>query len=290
MSGYYGRPVLKRPVWKGDVPAYFFTGGLMAGSSLLAAGADWWDNRRLCRASRLAAFGGLVVSTGLLIRDLGRPERFVNMLRVAKPTSPMSVGTWILAGYGGPVAVAAGSELLGFAPGVGRAAGLAAAAVAPAVATYTAVLTADTAIPAWHDAQDHLPLVYAGSAAAASGGLAMALVGPSDAGPARRLAAFGAAIDLGASVAMERSMGLTGQPYREGKAGRLSRWARALTAVGAVGTSVAARRSRVAAALSGAALLAGSACTRFAVFHAGLQSAEDPRYVIEPQRARLDGS
>ncbi len=290
MRGYYGRAVLKRPVWKDDVPAYFFTGGLMAGSSLLAAGADWSDNRRLRRVGRLAALAGLVVSTGLLIRDLGRPDRFANMLRVAKPTSPMSVGTWILATYGGPVALAAGSEVLGFAPRVGRAAGVAAAAVAPAVATYTAVLTADTAIPAWHDAHRHLPFVYAGSAAAASGGLAMALVGPPDAGPARRFAAFGAALDLAASAAMERSMGLTGRPYGEGKAGRLSRWARVLTAAGAVGTLVASRRSRVAAALSGAALLAGSACTRFAVFHAGMQSAEDPRYVTEPQRARLDRS
>ena len=280
MTGYYGRPILKRPVWKHDIPAYFFAGGVMAGSSLLAAGADMAHNHPLRRAGRVAALAGLGVSTGLLIHDLGRPGRFANMLRVVKPTSPMSIGTWILAAYGGPVTLAAGSELAGFAPRAGRAAGLAAAAVAPAIATYTAVLTSDTAIPAWHDAHRHLPFVYAGSAGAASGGLMMTVVGLPHARPARRSAVFGAALELAASTAMERSMGLSGKPYREGKAGRLNRWARSLTAAGAVGTVVAGGRSRVAAALCGAALLAGSACTRFSVFHAGMQSAEDPRYVI----------
>ncbi len=287
-SSYYGRPILKAPVWKWDIPAYFVTGGVMAGSSLLAAGADLTANRALRRATRLTAAVNLGLSTYFLIHDLGRPERFLNMLRVAKPTSPMSVGTWLLAAYGPAAGLAAASEVTGRLPLVGRAAGLAAAALAPAIASYTAVLTANTAIPAWHDASRQLPFVFVGSAAAASGGVALALVAPSSAGPARRLALMGAALDLAAGVRMEREMGLAGEPYSLGRAGRLNQWARRLTSFGAVGAAIFARRSRVAAVASGAALVAGSACTRFAVFHAGLQSAADPKYVVLPQRERLE--
>lgn len=284
---YHGRPVLKRPVWKADVPAYLFTGGVMAGSSLLAAGADLTGNGPLRRATRLVAAGALSASSALLVHDLGRPSRALNMLRVVKPTSPMSVGSWLLAGYGPGVAAAAVAEATGRLPGVGRAGGLAAAALAPAVATYTAVLVSDTAVPAWRDAGTHLPFVFAGSAAAAAGGLAAALVPAAAAGPARRLAAVGAVVDLVASRRMEASMGVTAEPYARGRAGRLNQAARALTAAGAAGLVVSGRRNRPAAAASGLALVAGSACTRFAVFAAGVQSAGDPRYTVVPQREHL---
>ncbi|MDP9389164.1 MAG: polysulfide reductase NrfD [Actinomycetota bacterium] len=283
---YYGRPVLKKPVWKWDIPAYFLTGGVMAGSSLLAAGADLTANGALRRAARLAAAANLGASTYFLIHDLGRPERFLHMLRVLKPTSPMSVGTWMLAAYGPPAGLAALSEATGRLPRAGRAAGLLAAVTAPVVAAYTAVLTADTAVPSWHDAYRQLPFVFVGSAGAAAGGLAMALVPPNAAGPARRLAVLGAAVDLVAAKSMETGVGLAGEPYHVGSAGRLSRWARRLTAGGAVVAAVLGRRSRLTAIASGAALVAGSACTRFAVFHAGVQSAVDPKYTVVPQRAR----
>ncbi|MFP5375753.1 MAG: NrfD/PsrC family molybdoenzyme membrane anchor subunit, partial [Acidimicrobiia bacterium] len=250
--------------------------------------ADLTANRPLRRAARLAAVANLGASTWFLVHDLGRPGRFLNMLRVAKPTSPVSTGTWLLAAYGPAAAVASASEVTGRLPAAGRAAGLAAAALAPAVATYTAVLTADTAVPAWHDAYRQLPFVFAGSSAAAAGGVAMALVPPAHAGPARRLAVLGAAVDLAASRRMGDGMGLSAEPYHQGRAGRLDRGARWLTAGGAVLAALAAGRSRLGAAAAGAALVAGSACTRFAVFHAGLQSAADPKYTVVPQRRRLE--
>jgi DMSO reductase anchor subunit len=287
---YHGRPVLKKPVWKADVPAYFFTGGVMAGSSLLAAGADLTGNRPLRRATRLVAAGGLAASTGLLVHDLGRPSRALNMLRVVKPTSAMSVGSWLLAAYGPAAGVAAAAEVTGRLAGLGRVGGLAAAALAPAVATYTAVLTADTAVPAWHDAGRHLPFVFAGSAAVAAGGVAAALVPPARAGPARRLAVLGAAAELAAGRHMESAIGLSGEAYAQGRAGRLGRVAGALTVAGAAGLVVAGRRSRPAAVAAGLALAAGSACTRFAVVAAGVASTEDPRFTVVPQRARLDGA
>ena len=285
---YYGQPVIKKPVWKWDIPAYFLTGGLMAGSSLLAAGADLTANRRLRRVSRLNAAVNLAASTWFLIHDLGRPERFYNMLRVVRPTSPMNVGSWLLAAYGPPAALAAASEATGVWPRMGRGAGLAAAALAPVVASYTAVLTSDTAVPSWHDAYPDLPFVFVGSAAASAGGLAMVLVPPAQASPARRLAVLGAGLELAADERMGRTLGLTGEPYRQGRAGRLHRWGRALTTGGAVIAATLARRSRMGAAASGVALVAGSACTRFSVFHAGVQSANDPKYTVVPQRERVE--
>ena len=99
---------------------------------------------------------------------------------------------------------------------------------------------------------------------------------------------LGAVLELGAGARMARRMGRSAEPYHEGRAGRLDRWSRALTGAGAVGTAVLARRSRLAAAASGAALLAGSVCTRFAVFDAGIRSAADPAYTVGPQRERLE--
>lgn len=294
---YYGRAVLKPPVWKWEIPAYLFAGGLSAGSAVLAAGADLTGRPALRRAGRVSALAALAAGTYFLIADLGRPERFHHMLRVAKPTSPMSVGTWILAAYGPGVGVATASELLPAAlrrtlPGrllqrLSRPAGLSSAAIAPAVASYTAVLLSQTAVPGWHQAHPQLPFVFTGSAAASAGGLAMVLVPVPEAGPARQFAMLGAAAELAASRLMEQQLGLVGQAYSTGKAQRLRHWAERLTAAGLIGTVIAARRSRALAVISGLALVAGSLLQRFGIFEAGVASTKDPRYVIVPQRQRV---
>lgn len=291
-TSYYGRPILKASPWEKEIPAYLFLGGLAAGSSLLGAGADVTSRPALRRASRLTALTGITLSMAALVKDLGRPARFVNMLRVAKPTSPMSVGTWVLTAYGPMAGLAGVSELplpgpLGrLARLAGRPAGMAAAAAAPAVASYTAVLLSDTATPTWHDAHRHLPFVFVGSAAAASGGMALVTAPLDQTGPARRLAVGGALLEMAVGHRMERAMGLTAEPLHQGRAGSLMRASRTLTAAGAVG-AVVGRRSRALSALSGAALVLGSACTRFGVFEAGQASAHDPRYTVVPQRERL---
>jgi hypothetical protein len=111
---------------------------------------------------------------------------------------------------------------------------------------------------------------------------------PTDqAGPARRLAVGGAAVELFAEWRMERSMGITAEPLHEGRAGTLMRASRVLTVAGAAGALLGGR-SRTVSALSGLALMAGSACTRFGVFEAGQASARDPKYTVVPQRERLD--
>jgi formate-dependent nitrite reductase membrane component NrfD len=296
-TSYYGRPVLKKSPWENDIPAYFFLGGLAAGSSMLAAGADMSDRPALRRTGRLGALVAITFSFAALVHDLGKPSRFVNMLRVAKPTSPMSVGTWLLSLYAPAAGAAAAAEFTDVLPlprwikrllrPFGRPAGFAAAAIAPTIASYTAVLIADTATPAWHEARRELPFVFVGSAAAAAGGLGM-LGAPTDqAGPARRLAVIGAAAELAAEHQMEQSMGLAAETLHDGKAGRLMRISKACTALGAVGALVG-RRSRTVSVVAGAALLTGSACTRFGIFEAGQASAVDPKYTIVPQRERVD--
>ncbi|HWG94603.1 MAG TPA: NrfD/PsrC family molybdoenzyme membrane anchor subunit [Mycobacteriales bacterium] len=296
-TSYYGRPVVKPTPWEHDIPAYLFMGGVAAGSSLLSAGADLTGRPVLRRRGRLAALFALTVSMVALVKDLGRPERFHHMLRVVKPTSPMSVGTWLLTLYGPFAGLAAVSELVPrrlrrTLPGrllgaAARPAGLTAAVVAPTVASYTAVLLSNTSTPTWHDAHEHLPFVFVGSASAASGGFGLLAAPLSESGPARRLAVGGALLELAVEHRMERAMGLTAEPLHEGHAGRLMRASKALTAAGAVGALVSGR-SRVLSAVSGAALLAGSACLRFGVFDAGQESARDPKYTVVPQRERLE--
>ena len=295
---YYGRPVLKAPVWKDDIAYYFFLGGLSAGASLLGAGADLTGRPALRRGTRLAALGSLAAGAGFLVKDLGRPERFLNMLRVLKPTSPMSVGTWVLTAYGPAVGVAAVSELMPrrvrrtalgrLVDGLARPAGLSAAALAPAVASYTAVLLSQTAVPAWNESQEELPFVFTASAAASAGGLGMIVAPPAEAGPARRLAMYGALVELAASRRLENRLGLVGEAFLTGRARQELQRASRLTLAGVLGSTLLGRRSRLAALASGAALLAGGFYERLGLLHAGTASTEDPRYVVEPQRARLD--
>jgi hypothetical protein len=283
---YYGRPVIKEPVWREpDVPGYLFFGGLAGASSVLAAAAQLTGRPRLARAAKAAGFGGISVSTVFLIHDLGRPARFHHMLRVFKLSSPMSVGSWILSAYGPAAGVAALSDFTGILPVAGSAATFAAALVGPAVTTYTAVLLCDTAVPAWHEAHREMPYVFAGSAASAAGGFGLLAAPLGESEPARRLAVVGAAVELTAKKLLEWRLGPRGDPYQTGRAATLLRTGEVLTAFGLAGAGLS-RRSRVGSALSGLALLGASALTRFGIFEGGLASARDPQYTIVPQRER----
>jgi hypothetical protein len=284
-DGYYGRPIVRPPVWKKEIAWYLFTGGLAGGSSALALAARMTGNRPLARSTTLTAAAAVTASPALLIKDLGRPERFINMLRVVKPTSPMNVGTWILTAAGTAAGTAAACEVTGLLPRVRGLAQGVAGLLGPALATYTAVLVSDTAVPVWHEARRELPLVFASGAAASAGAAAVILTPGSSAGPARRMMLAGAAGELATTTVMERRLGDLGEPYHTGKAGAYARAAKAATAAGAALGAVAGRRpflGRVAAGL----VMGGAVAERFAVFRAGFQSAEDPRYVVLSQRGR----
>jgi hypothetical protein len=286
-ESYYGRQIIKTPTWKTpDVPLYLFLGGMAGASAVLAEGAALTGNVALERVARLVAASGAGVGTVFLVHDLGRPERFLHMLRVIKPTSPLSVGSFILAPFSALSSAAAASYLTGRLPRLGRLAGLGAAAFGPPLATYTGALLANTAVPAWHEAHRELPFLFAGSGASAAGGMALLLTPVQHSRPARRMAIAGAAIELTASELLKRRLGMVAEPYERGRPGRLMRLASRMT-LGATVVSTLSGRSRAVTALCGATLVASSLITRFGVFEAGLASARDPKYTVVPQRERM---
>jgi DMSO reductase anchor subunit len=286
-TSYYGRPVISAPAWRSpDIPGYLFLGGLAGASSLLGAGAQLTGRPSLARAAKAGASGAGCVSLAALVHDLGRPARFLNMLRVFKVSSPMSVGSWLLGAYVPAAGVAAASALTGKVPRLGAAATAGAALLGPAVAAYTGALISDTAVPAWHDGYPEMPFVFAGSAATAAAGLGLLAAPPGENAPARNLGVFGACLELAASHLMIRRIGMVAEPYHSGRSGMYMKAGEALTVLGTAG-ALAARRNRAVGALSGAALLAASAATRWGIFHAGLASADDPKYTVIPQRERL---
>jgi formate-dependent nitrite reductase membrane component NrfD len=283
---YYGRPVVKSPVWKPEIPWYLLSGGIAGATATFAFALELHGDEDLARRAWLVSLAGISVSPVLLVSDIGRPERFFRMLRVFKPTSPMNVGSWILTVASGAISAAAGESLLGFPRGAGRAAKPVAAALGLSLATYTAVLIANSAIPVWSDARRYLPFVFA-SGAATTGGAAVALVSPMEiAAPARRLALGGAAAELVAVETMRRGLGDLAENYKQGAAGRYSRLARVLGGAGAALLALRGRRSRAVSAAGAAMLIAGGAARRWSVFKAGFQSAEDPAQTVGPQRRR----
>lgn len=299
-TSYYGHAVVKPPPWDHKVAAYLFLGGVAGGSGVLAAGAQLTGRDLLRRNTRLSALAAASLGGVALVLDLGRPDRFYNMLRTFKITSPMSVGSWILSAFSGGIGVAAVAEVdrmtgarvpLGplrpILHAVEAPAGLVGGLVGPPLAVYTAVLLSDTAVPTWNAVHRDLPFVFVSSASLAASGLAMITTPTTQAGPARTLATLGVAADLAATRYMEHRMDpVAAEPLHHGTPGRLLKWSERLAAIGGVG-ALFAGRSRPVAVASGLALLTASAFTRFGVFDAGIASAKDPRYTIEPQKRRL---
>jgi hypothetical protein len=286
MRSYYGRPVIHESVWKWEIPAYLVTGGLGGASSVLSLVARWSGHDRLAQRSIQIASAADAVSPLLLISDLGRPERFLNMLRVFKVTSPMSVGSWILAYSSAASSVSAFLNTIGRLRHVAELARTASAASGAPLAIYTATLISDTAIPVWHEARKELPFLFGSSAIASAGAAAAIAVPPAEAGPARRLAVGGVLAENALFKLMEKRLGMVGEPYSKGEAGRYKKIAVGCTLGGAALLAGPGRRSRVAAAAGGALTLAGEVAVRWSVFKAGFQSARDPKYTVEPQRER----
>jgi DMSO reductase anchor subunit len=274
-------------VWKPEVPWYFFAGGTAGASSVLAAVAELSGQPVLARSARRVAAIGAAVSPVLLVADLGVPRRFLNMLRVFRPTSPLSMGSWVLSVYAPSAISAALLAEVARLPRLRRVLSGTAAVGGLPMMTYTAVLVADTAIPVWHEARRELPFLFAGSATA-SAGAAASLLSPASAGaPARRLTVLGIGLEVTAERAMHRRLGFLGEPYRQGVAGRYARAARSASLVGA-GLTIRPGGRRFERAAGAALVLAGSVLERWAVFRAGWQSATDPQYVVRSQRARLE--
>ena len=295
VRSYHGQPVIKEPIWKPEIPWYLFAGGLGGASAGLAWLADLRGNDVLARRAWTGALLGTGLSPALLISDLGRPERFLYMLRMFKVTSPMSVGSWVLFAFGGASTAAGLDSLLPLAHRpwrsilrlAARPARPAAAVAGLPLATYTGALLAQTAVPVWHEARRELPALFAAGAAASAGAFATALTPVEHAGPALRLAVTGCIAELAIVALMEQRLGELGEPYRTEAAGAYGRLARTLTISGGLLLAARAARSRSAAVAGSTMVLAGALCERWSVFKAGFQSARDPKYTVGPQRRRI---
>lgn len=290
---YYDRPILKEPVWIWAVPVYFYVGGTAGAAAVLAAAAHAVDRERLQRLVRsarwIAAIGGGVGSV-LLIVDLGRPERFLHMLRVFRPTSPMSVGSWVLA-----VAASAtmGSALLskqrGFLGLLGNLSGYLAALFGMPLSGYTAVLLANTAVPVWQSARTSLPPLFVGSSIsglASLFGLLPGTLSPREEKIVERFGKIGKVADLAAMTAVERDadrIEAVGRPLREGLSGSLWKAAKVATAA-SLALSFLPGRSPAKRVASGLLGTAGALALRFALFYAGKASVRDPRTTFRSQR------
>ncbi|WP_300345618.1 NrfD/PsrC family molybdoenzyme membrane anchor subunit [Nesterenkonia sp.] len=300
-TSYYGRPVVKAPPWGDEIAAYLFLGGVAGGSSLLSAGAQLTGKPTLQRNARLTAFGAAALGTAALVHDLGRPERFLYMLRTFKVTSPMSVGSWVLSSYSAGAGVTAAAEvdrLTGQRLPLGPLRRLLNALEAPAEAqtallaaplsSYTGALLSATAVPTWNAARDQLPFVFVSSAAMAASGAALVTTPVNQTQPARVLSAAAAVGELVSMKVMKKKMHpAEAEPLETGVPGTMLKWAERLTAAGAAGAVLLGGR-RTTAAASGLLMLGASALTRLGVLRAGIASAQDPRHTVEPQKARLE--
>jgi formate-dependent nitrite reductase membrane component NrfD len=292
-ASYFGLPAIKAPQWRWYVPAYFFVGGTAVGAYITATLADIVgrrEDRGYVRAGRLVALLGLLLSPPLLVLDLGRPERFLNMLRVFKPRSMMNTGSWALSLFGlfgGLATLVELLELLGRRRPAWR---VAAAVLRPLswlgllpafyVGSYTGLLLSTTNVPLW--ARNHRLLGALFFSSAMSSGLAATtlatqLIGGATESNHHRMARAERVV-LWTELALTLGSGLSlrglARPLLAG------RWGRRYV-IGAIGAGIVAPltlgdRPGALGVLRALLVLLGALTTRFAWTEAGKESADDP--------------
>jgi hypothetical protein len=288
-TGYYGIPLLKEPAWTWEVPLYFFVGGAAGAAAVMGAIADYTGaDRRLVRDARWIAAAGAVISPALLVADLGRPERFLAMLRVFKPQSPMSVGVWTLLGFSAAATATAFAGFLRerYGPSIplrvmenaGQAASL---AFGLPFSNYTGVLIGATAIPVWNQNVSELPIHFAASGVSAAVGM-LELMGHRKS-RALQILGLGAAIFEcweGWRIESRQQPGL--DPLKHGASGWTVRAGGALSgpvplALRVLSLATGKETCRTLRRWAGISAVAGSLITRLAWVHAGHVSARDWR-------------
>ena len=287
--GYYGEPVVRPPVWTWEIPVYFFVGGLAGMAAVIALIGLIFHQGDLTRTATWIAAIGAILSPILLIMDLGRPRLFLNMLRVFKHQSPMSVGAWILFVFGGcavPALIALELHVHqiftgGFDQFLQIAASLlilGSAFWGMFLATYTGVLLGATAIPAWFLHRTLLPIHF-GVAGLGSAAALLELLG-------HRIAPLGALGFLAAGT--ETALWIWLEIDKHGKADRALRESGSGLQIrcGEILSGPLALILRVAnlVPLAGISFLLGALVSRFAWIAAGKVSARDPEAVFASQR------
>jgi len=280
--GYYGLPIVKPPVWTWEVPLYFFAGGAAGASSVIAVAAQLTGAPdSLVRDARWIAAIGAAASAPLLILDLGRPDRFLNMLRVFKPQSAMSVGAWTLTIFGTASSGAVIAEMLGFRR-IGDASAFVAALSGLVMSTYTGVLLGATAIPVWAAHAKTLPIHFGASGLASATAL-LTLRGHDDQA-LNVLALAAAAFEMYTGIEIESDRTVDSEPLRRGGTGFTTRIGGFFSGPLPLVLRLIGIRSKRARRAAAASALLGSLITRVAWVEAGKASAADPRPLLGPSR------
>lgn len=291
-TGYYGIPMLKEPQWTWEVPLYFFVGGASGSAAVIGAMARWTgSDLKIARDCRYIAAGGAIISSALLIADLGRHERFLNMLRVFKPQSVMSMGAWALAGFGTFSGAAAFAQwIANFVPSatvkvLGNIAEGFACLFGLPFSSYTGVLIGATAIPVWNEHVSTLPLHFGMSGLNAAVSL-LELMGHDRSPALNVLGLLASSVESAEGVRIESNTRPVAAPLQRGYSGWIIRTGGMLSGPIPLGLCLASlftRRetSRTLRRIAAASSIAGSLITRMAWLEAGHVSARDWRLPLE---------
>ncbi len=294
---YYDQPMLKSPTWIWSIPTYFYVGGVAGASAALGAAAQVFapgSMQSLVTRSRWVSTVGGAVSAALLIHDLGRPGRFLYMLRMFRVSSPMSMGSWILTTFSTAVG---GAAILPLGPRFFRPLayplGLTGGVLGLGLAGYTGVLISQTAVPVWQMSYRTTPVLFLASGTAAAAAFFQFLkLNKQEESAVERFGMMGKITELMAAYILERDasrLERTGRPLKKGFSGFLWQSAKVLTLAGIL-LSVAPGKGRKKRIASGLISSAASICLRFGLFHAGKASARDPRASFVMQRARMQSA
>ena len=291
-TGYYGIPMLKEPQWTWEVPLYFFVGGASGSAAVIGTMARWTgSDLKIARDCRYLAAGGAMLSSALLIADLGRHERFLNMLRVFKPQSAMSMGAWALAAFGTFSGAAAFAQWLSSflkvdaIEIVGNVAEGFACLLGLPFSNYTGVLLGATAIPVWNEHVSTLPLHFGMSGLNSAVSL-LELMGHDRRPALNVLGLIASSVESAEGVRIETNPRVVTEPLKRGFSGWIIRTGGMLSGPIPLGLRVASLftprvTSRKLRRLAAASSIAGSLITRFAWVEAGHVSARDWRLPLE---------
>jgi formate-dependent nitrite reductase membrane component NrfD len=286
-------PFIKAPVWRWQVPVYFWVGGIASGSAFVAVACDAAGDHRSAAIARKLALGAVAPAPLLLIGDLGRPERFLNMLRVFKPRSPMNMGAWCLVAFSGTAAMAVGADLAR-RPKAARALGALTSLLGGYLGSYTGVLLACTAVPLWARSRTVLgPIFVATATATGAAATRLTLVArglPEDHPTGTALSALETVAllaELSLSSLAERRVGGNGEALTRGEAGVLFAAAKSLVVLGLASRALMRNAGPRADDLASVLYLAAGLAFRFAWVHAGKASATDDAAVAAMGRGRL---
>jgi hypothetical protein len=294
-NSYHGNPVLKPPTWTWQVPLYFLVGGIAGVSALIALVAHVVGNAELERTGLWVGFAGALISAPLLIADLGRPARFLNMLRVFKLRSAMSVGAWTLSGFSSAVGLAVVCHEIILA-GYGNefwlllewVAEVSAALSGLILASYTSVLLGVTAIPVWSENRKLVPAVFltgaAGSAAAVLELLGFLV------SATQFIGIVASTVEIIVAIIIEGRGRYVDRPLREGAVGWLTRAGSILAGPASLLLRIFWGHTPGLRYLAASCFVAGALIARYAWIAAGRVSSRDPQALFQIQRCDRKGS